>query len=124
MCVSLPRVFTAGEMLHCEAPTGVFRLHPSSTLVPYTTLFRSLRARRHAAHRAALLRRIQFLADGHHRETESVGVERQDRKSTRLNSSHGSMSYGVFCSEKTDRRSSPVSVSKAARSMVCRPNGA
>src|SRR5690348_18112470 len=74
---------------------------PRSTLFPYTTLFRSLeeqqeadsdkcdrcvfgQGRRHATHRSAA---------GH-------GDRRQDRKSTRLNSSHPSISYAVFCLKK------------------------
>src|SRR5689334_23955241 len=67
-------------------------LPPISTLFPYTTLFRSgLRSRRArprvAARRPSLRRRRR---DQGHR----------DRKSTRLNSSHSSISYAVFCLKK------------------------
>src|SRR5438128_2960670 len=61
---------------------------PGSTLFPYTTLFRSLRGRRDAADNAARTRTM--------RPTASL----RDRKSTRLNSSHGSISYAVFCLKK------------------------
>src|SRR2546430_10431211 len=89
----------------------MIRRPPRSTLFPYTTLFRSLRApetlprdgsrdtillddffdrvvqrhRRHGAHAAA-------------RPRDHV-VDR-DRKSTRLNSSHSQISYAVFCLKK------------------------
>src|SRR2546429_5015457 len=66
----------------------MIRRPPRSTLFPYTTLFRSLPARRRAA---GPLPRV-----GH------PGREQQpaDRKSTRLNSSHGYISYAVFCLKK------------------------
>src|SRR5438128_3992825 len=66
------------------------RRPPRSTLFPYTTLFRSQqrlrRPRDHAQDQRPLRR-------------EDDGVAR-DRKSTRLNSSHGSISYAVFCLKK------------------------
>src|SRR5438067_8240612 len=74
----------------------MIRRPPRSTLFPYTTLFRSGGPRRlqgldarslvPAAHVALLLRRGRGLA--------------RDRKSTRLNSSHVSISYAVFCLKK------------------------
>src|SRR5438876_3588721 len=66
----------------------MIRRPPRSTLFPYTTLFRSLDARLGADHLVALLDR----ADPEGR--------RGDRKSTRLNSSHPSISYAVFCLKK------------------------
>src|SRR5437667_1969443 len=67
----------------------MLRRPPRSTLFPYTTLFRSLEA---PAHREKA--RPPHLAgpDGHW----SAG----DRKSTRLNSSHITISYAVFCLKK------------------------
>src|SRR6266542_6019317 len=62
----------------------MIRRPPRSTLFPYTTLFRSLR--RTAPRRPGGGRRR--------------GWRRRDRKSTRLNSSHGSISYAVFCLKK------------------------
>src|SRR2546429_1835829 len=68
----------------------MIRRPPRSTLFPYTTLFRSL----HDAER----RRVPdgCPADGESGPRES----RLDRKSTRLNSSHGYISYAVFCLKK------------------------
>src|SRR5207245_9993205 len=93
------------------------RHSPTSTLFPYTTLFRSLRARRLAAS-AAGQQRPDFLRPA--RRCRAPGRvfcvfsrlqgepllrlvprgKRLDRKSTRLNSSHGSISYAVFCLKK------------------------
>src|SRR5438067_6073485 len=74
---------------------------PKSTLFPYTTLFRSNEGpvsrcgdRRRA--RGALGR----AGDG--------AEERPDRKSTRLNSSHVSISYAVFCLKKKIRKLTPL----------------
>src|SRR5206468_10558665 len=81
---------------------------PRSTLFPYTTLFRSL-ALGAIAHRAVLL--AFGLAPGryrfaHHAEHELPGARarREDRKSTRLNSSHDQISYAVFCLKKKKKR--------------------
>src|SRR2546422_5408803 len=66
----------------------MIRRPPRSTLFPYTTLFRSARHPR----RLALL--VHDVAPG------SLGGAVPDRKSTRLNSSHGYISYAVFCLKK------------------------
>src|SRR6267142_7147578 len=72
----------------------MIRRPPRSTLFPYTTLFRSpeggprsRRGRREAEDRRLLRREPARHAGG-------------DRKSTRLNSSHMSISYAVFCLKK------------------------
>src|ERR1041385_9338451 len=63
----------------------MIRRPPRSTLFPYTTLFRSAHADRACGHRPR----------------RSRGPPLQvDRKSTRLNSSHGYISYAVFCLKK------------------------
>src|SRR5690242_21705765 len=75
---------------------------PRSTLFPYTTLFRSRRrgnAGKGQVHRSRLdqSKRAEITQPGHERGE----VDRnQDRKSTRLNSSHMSISYAVFCLKK------------------------
>src|SRR5438876_5695264 len=87
---------------------------PRSTLFPYTTLFRSLQAhggdlevvaQSEARDGAA----TQLLgAEAQHRAERPVAIaigavaarEGKDRKSTRLNSSHPSISYAVFCLKK------------------------
>src|SRR5215208_8128186 len=72
----------------------MIRRPPRSTLFPYTTLFRSRRARIGGA--VGLLGRDAAVAD---RARAGPGAER-DRKSTRLNSSHVAISYAVFCLKK------------------------
>src|SRR2546422_2321236 len=85
----------------------MIRRPPRSTLFPYTTLFRSHprdgllqpleKARKPAL---AVLARIRVV----HGDVDLVHPRRdqllEDRKSTRLNSSHGYISYAVFCLKK------------------------
>src|SRR3712207_6960550 len=94
----------------------MIRRPPRSTLFPYTTLFRSvgglrrellLRVLDPLRHRLALLRLEQLLPDlllhlGERRRLRRLDLpERlEDRKSTRLNSSHANISYAVFCLKK------------------------
>src|SRR5436190_17143259 len=65
---------------------------PRSTLFPYTTLFRSIIARR------VLQQNLQGERRGA-RQTGALPGD-SDRKSTRLNSSHTVISYAVFCLKK------------------------
>src|SRR2546429_1515705 len=95
----------------------MIRRPPRSTLFPYTTLFRSVLAsalrRRHQIAisirlerpirdaleeplAVALVKELRANAD----RRENFRRLRQDRKSTRLNSSHGYISYAVFCLKK------------------------
>src|SRR5687768_18126680 len=82
--------------------------HPKSTPFPYTTLFRSLHAVaagnqqcRERRRRAELARQHLGARRGAHRpRLRRDHPERRDRKSTRLNSSHGYISYAVFCLKK------------------------
>src|SRR5207245_10245679 len=83
---------------------------PSSPLFPYTTLFRSgvaVPAARRAGRRpdGRLLSRAAQGAPAAG-EAQSVAETRdsRDRKSTRLNSSHGSISYAVFCLKKKKKK--------------------
>src|SRR3712207_9277702 len=86
----------------------MIRRPPRSTLFPYTTLFRSGRGAGHGA--AGLdpgLDAERAAAEAGHGGGGGAGrVERdrrrlrQDRKSTRLNSSHANISYAVFCLKK------------------------
>src|SRR5256885_4128840 len=77
----------------------MIRRPPRSTLFPYTTLFRSSERRRDLRRRPpAHLRQPDQLAL---RRTDSAA---QDRKSTRLNSSHLVISYAVFCLKKKKKR--------------------
>src|SRR5436853_2131717 len=70
----------------------MIRPPPRSTLFPYTTLFRSAKG---IGTESSEVRRIFSPRVG--REPRSVV---QDRKSTRLNSSHLGISYAVFCLKK------------------------
>src|SRR2546429_6705887 len=91
----------------------MIRRPPRSTLFPYTTLFRSCRA----SGKSGFIRELppsttivcpvrndaSSVHSSAHTHTKSAGVTRLrmgDRKSTRLNSSHGYISYAVFCLKK------------------------
>src|SRR3712207_8501990 len=96
----------------------MIRRPPRSTLFPYTTLFRSA-SRPRAAER--IEDQLTFSRGGHQRPAYKaqgllgrvVSVASlvlgdgwdapQDRKSTRLNSSHANISYAVFCLKKKTR---------------------
>src|SRR2546429_9011629 len=79
----------------------MIRRPPRSTLFPYTTLFRSQIADDVDGDLVVL----DAPGAGHvevvERETERID---QDRKSTRLNSSHGYISYAVFCLKKKKKK--------------------
>src|SRR5690348_17915437 len=96
----------------------MIRRPPRSTLFPYTTLFRSLRAveRRHAVGEIDDRPRAEVVViavGGIQIIVKRVGDEvirgraARDRKSTRLNSSHPSISYAVFCLKKKKKRTFP-----------------
>src|SRR2546429_6368189 len=76
----------------------MIRRPPRSTLFPYTTLFRSVDDVRKKERE---LRKIIVDKCGMPQET--------DRKSTRLNSSHGYISYAVFCLKKKKNDSGSLS---------------
>src|SRR2546422_5179973 len=80
----------------------MIRRPPRSTLFPYTTLFRS-GLPTNGRVEAAAMARLRATA----RATDLR--PRRDRKSTRLNSSHGYISYAVFClkKKKTPRKPAP-----------------
>src|SRR5688572_32181422 len=93
---------------------------PRSTLFPYTTLFRSARGVRGRCqeHQLGAIEHLrEAMADAgrrgeHHSRQQRIDASReqllrqlctagpQDRKSTRLNSSHSQISYAVFCLKK------------------------
>src|SRR5688572_31704483 len=98
----------------------MIRRPPRSTLFPYTTLFRSY-SKMIAPRHLRLLRGRQSL-----RKKQSMSlfvgyfgtsrpfpnVRHQDRKSTRLNSSHSQISYAVFCLKKKKKKKTEKKVSK------------
>src|SRR2546429_6083723 len=75
----------------------MIRRPPRSTLFPYTTLFRSriLDALAHQTDRGS--KEAFFRGDGKRPGALHAFHQNLDRKSTRLNSSHGYISYAVFC---------------------------
>src|SRR2546427_4825534 len=73
----------------------MIRRPPRSTLFPYTTLFRSL-----APCRDRQRVRGELCNVGQPRGGDDHLCAIQDRKSTRLNSSHSQISYAVFCLKK------------------------
>src|SRR2546422_2498425 len=75
----------------------MIRRPPRSTLFPYTTLFRSLDV-------AAIHEPDVVLAREARGATRPQQQTREDRKSTRLNSSHGYISYAVFCLKKKKKK--------------------
>src|SRR3712207_8199111 len=85
----------------------MIRRPPRSTLFPYTTLFRS-RPREVDGHQLVLGRAevgVHVRGGAHHAHRRERRLERdvdrrEDRKSTRLNSSHANISYAVFCLKK------------------------
>src|SRR5439155_22658695 len=89
---------------------SIIRRPPRSTLFPYTTLFRSvvdlpLCVQPNAGLPRTVDGRLLYMAtpeyfDVFARRTIQIGVWLQDRKSTRLNSSHVAISYAVFCLKK------------------------
>src|SRR5689334_23885949 len=101
----------------------MIRRPPISTLFPYTTLFRSSAV--HPRGRAAPLRARR----GRGRRLSTAQADREpdrrsdptelrrrwrfpDRKSTRLNSSHGSISYAVFCWKKKTKEEDMIPVER------------
>src|SRR2546426_2537050 len=90
----------------------MIRRPPRSTLFPYTTLFRSSKARRTRCEDRKRANTMRFLALALHgvqnaqhapAELEHEG-NAADRKSTRLNSSHLVISYAVFCLKKKKKK--------------------
>src|SRR2546422_1791001 len=82
----------------------MIRRPPRSTLFPYTTLFRSARF----ALAGDEVHYVLNLLVGNER---ALGAD-EDRKSTRLNSSHGYISYAVFCLKKKKKNTSHCNISE------------
>src|SRR5207248_9339264 len=81
----------------------IIRRPPRSTLFPYTTLFRS-QTNRLAIDFIDLVplleNSLRTRKGGHSKVLALRSLEQRDRKSTRLNSSHRTISYAVFCLKK------------------------
>src|SRR3712207_7517851 len=98
----------------------MIRRPPRSTLFPYTTLFRSgpddqlphrparvVVAGTSGSGKTTLAARIGRELGIPHVEIDALFHGPQDRKSTRLNSSHANISYAVFCLKKKKKNSAP-----------------
>src|SRR3712207_6871901 len=88
----------------------MIRRPPRSTLFPYTTLFRSLVDEVDLQRlKDARLDEMANAAFGHDGDRDRLlnGLD-QDRKSTRLNSSHANISYAVFCLKKKNHFFAPL----------------
>src|SRR2546422_4016165 len=94
----------------------MIRRPPRSTLFPYTTLFRSHRLGLQELLYFAPLHDYGFLISARTRVASCL--ESTDRKSTRLNSSHGYISYAVFCLKKKNERRSPRRLRLPSRSAL------
>src|SRR5688572_31690768 len=75
----------------------MIRRPPRSTLFPYTTLFRSARGAHKRDEKMYIVQRQQP-------HPEHLVGDEEDRKSTRLNSSHSQISYAVFCLKKKKKK--------------------
>src|SRR5689334_24460629 len=99
----------------------MIRRPPRSTLFPYTTLFRSEVAGCYLSDSYLLTKEqtscwkllislhdgiptLNWMSSGLHRVLEDSRIIQLDRKSTRLNSSHSSISYAVFCLKKKKKK--------------------
>src|SRR2546429_3289932 len=86
----------------------MIRRPPRSTLFPYTTLFRSLGSGDEIVdldHADEILAGTKIATSNSYTLFGSI---LRDRKSTRLNSSHGYISYAVFCLKKKNKRTQPA----------------
>src|SRR5258707_2891123 len=97
----------------------MIRRPPRSTLFPYTTLFRS--HNRAADDKLAGIDILLVLIACHTEDQFFSFRVFEDRKSTRLNSSHANISYAVFCLKKKKKiRVAFLSIVIAARDLILR----
>src|SRR5437763_6361478 len=87
---------------------------PSSTLFPYTTLFRSMPEQGSAEGLSLILMPVAYFG------YDQVEIC-EDRKSTRLNSSHRCTSYAVFCLKKKNKAKSNARMLRNNKNSTVRP---
>src|SRR3712207_8179080 len=92
----------------------MIRRPPRSTLFPYTTLFRSkasydLETQLEIAGQPGVVATKNGVRNMRRWYTE-IPILRQDRKSTRLNSSHANISYAVFCLKKKKKKTCNIHI--------------
>src|SRR3712207_5748511 len=104
----------------------MIRRPPRSTLFPYTTLFRSLAYKTYGTlndDKSNVIVHPTWYSAWHDANEWTIDaglacdpgryfivVPNQDRKSTRLNSSHANISYAVFCLKKKKKKNSHTSI--------------
>src|SRR3712207_6858519 len=95
----------------------MIRRPPRSTLFPYTTLFRSIKAENELALAPADYGRLHQ-QQGDFTQASAYLTQAleifEDRKSTRLNSSHANISYAVFCLKKKNKTLPPDDLRRRA----------
>src|SRR5690349_22923146 len=101
----------------------MLRPPPSSTLFPYTTLFRSVALRLVQMEKDALDRghAVAFRTTPGLRAAVEPALAATDRKSTRLNSSHVEISYAVFCLKKKKHPTQHPGRGERLRVALCVP---
>src|SRR3712207_8716087 len=101
----------------------MIRRPPRSTLVPYTTLFRSFFAGRGMVELGAgcgSVGGVGLVDEGLRHRVDVVRRHAgRDRKSTRLNSSHANISYAVFCLKKKKENHGRANVGRSVRQLTC-----
>src|SRR2546430_12130597 len=91
----------------------MIRRPPRSTLFPYTTLFRSPHHLSRYGPLAAPPVGVPGPEQTSPKQSDPSSLSVQDRKSTRLNSSHSQISYAVFCLKKKNKQKSQCYVANA-----------
>src|SRR2546428_8356434 len=98
----------------------MIRRPPRSTLFPYTTLFRSVKAITGGTDaQGEVMVRVEEgpkTVTGHGADTDIIVASTRDRKSTRLNSSHDQISYAVFCLKKKNNEPADARTESIRRS--------
>src|SRR5438094_2601747 len=102
----------------------MLRRPPRSTLFPYTTLFRSKVWRDIDVQKFSIDEQEPFCIREARELRKIVGLDfcepggTKDRKSTRLNSSHRTISYAVFCLKKKKQETNTTAHTKATDTVV------
>src|SRR2546422_4542670 len=98
----------------------MIRRPPRSTLFPYTTLFRSRSSTNLDQPPQLLVRRpMPSTTTASSDRSEFRHILIRDRKSTRLNSSHGYISYAVFCLKKKKKQNKMKKLSHRSDMTQC-----
>src|SRR5438034_6302999 len=98
----------------------MIRRPPRSTLFPYTTLFRSIPPKGGTTYEQS--RRFRLLGDGEPLLVKQIQAGQEDRKSTRLNSSHTVISYAVFCLKKKNQNNIDTNQRKTEKTSTLAKN--